>query len=426
MVSRIFAALALFAVSVFAQNQPLTLHDAIERSRQFGTQLQSASLNVALAREDRVQARAATLPSVNVLNQVIYTQGNGTPTGTFVTANGVHLYDEQAGVHQDLLALVRHGEINRAMAAEAVARARVEVAARGLRAVVVQNFYSITTAQRRLVNAQTSLDEAARFVDLTQKQEAGGEVARADVVKARITLQQRQRDREDALLLIEKAKIALGVLIFPDLRSDFAIEDDVRTSTPFPLYPEAESKATVSSPDLKAARASVEQAGYEVKVARYAWLPALNVDVFYGLGSNQFAFRNADDQRNLGYAGQISLNIPVWNWGATRSKIRQAEIRRHQAELDLTFTQRELKGALALAYKEAQVAQAQLDSLRSSAELSAESLRLTLLRYQAGEATALEVVDAQNTVTQARNAFDDGQVRSRLGAVNLQLLTGTF
>ena len=44
-------------------------------------------------------------------------------------------------------------------------------------------------------------------------------------------------------------------------------------------------------------------------------------------------------------------------------------------------------------------------------DLAAESLRLTLLRYQAGEATALEVVDAQNTVNAARNAYDDGLAR---------------
>ncbi len=50
-------------------------------------------------------------------------------------------------------------------------------------------------------------------------------------------------------------------------------------------------------------------------------------------------------------------------------------------------------------------------------QLSVKSLRLTLLRYQAGEAAALEVVDAQTTVTQARNAYDDGLVRyqSRAG-----------
>ena len=251
-------------------------------------------------------------------------------------------------------------------------------------------------------------------------------MARADVVKARITVQQRQREREEAQLAIDKATIALGVLIFPDLRSDFAVEDDIPVPVQLPLFTEAEAKATDSSPDLKAARAGILEAGYGVQVARYLWLPALNVDVLYGINANQLAFRTTEDQRNLGYAAQVSLNIPVWNWGATRSKIRQSEIRRQQAELDLTLAQRTLKGTLAIAYKEAQTAQAQLDSLRSSAELAAESLRLTLLRYQAGESIALEVVDAQNTATLARNALDDGEVRSRLAAVNLQLLTGTF
>ena len=48
------------------------------------------------------------------------------------------------------------------------------------------------------------------------------------------------------------------------------------------------------------------------------------------------------------------------------------------------------------------------------------------LRYQSGEATALEVVDAQNTLATARNNFDDGQVRYRVALANLQTLTGPF
>jgi outer membrane protein TolC len=58
--------------------------------------------------------------------------------------------------------------------------------------------------------------------------------------------------------------------------------------------------------------------------------------------------------------------------------------------------------------------------------LSTESLRLTLLRYTAGEVTVLEVVDAQTTLVQARNAYDDGVVRYRLALANLQTLTGAF
>jgi outer membrane protein TolC len=196
-----------------------------------------------------------------------------------------------------------------------------------------------------------------------------------------------------------------------------------------------ESQAIASSPDLTAARMGVAEAGLEVRVARYGYLPSLGLDLFYGINANQFAARTyypvvAEDGRlyrqNLGYMAQATLNIPVWNWGTTRSKVKQAELKRDQAQLDLTLAQRTLQGNLATAYAEAQGALALLESLRNSAGLAAESLRLTLLRYQAGEATALEVVDSQNTLNLARNALDDGLGRYRVALASVQLLTGTL
>src|SRR5579862_2209196 len=239
----------------------ITLQDALSRARQYGTQIQSANLNVALAKEDKLQAKAAGLPSLNAFNQFIYTEGNGTPSGVFVANDGVHIYNEQAQIHEEVLTFVRRGEIRRAMAAEAVARAKIEVAQRGLNSTVVQDYYAILAAQRRFVNTQTSLREAGQFLDITQKQEAGGEVAHADVIKAQITLQQRQRDLQDGQLNIDKARIALGVLIFPDFRSDFSVADDAQQADILPPLPEAQAKATATSPDLQSARLSLQQAG---------------------------------------------------------------------------------------------------------------------------------------------------------------------
>ena len=147
----------------------ITLPDALNRATQYGTQIESANLNAQLAKEDRVQAKAATLPSLNAFNQFIYTEGNGTPSGVFVANDGVHIYNEQAVVHQELLALFRHGEIHRALAAEAIAKAKIEVARRGLTATVAQDYYATLAAQRKLVNAQTSLSDAQQFLDITQK-----------------------------------------------------------------------------------------------------------------------------------------------------------------------------------------------------------------------------------------------------------------
>jgi outer membrane protein len=120
------------------------------------------------------------------------------------------------------------------------------------------------------------------------------------------------------------------------------------------------------------------------------------------------------------------VNIPLWTWGAAQSKVRQAQLRQQQAKVELSLAQRQLLANLNSFYREAQLAQSQLDSLRNSLALSAESLRLTNLRYQSAEATALEVVDAQSTLAAARNALDDGLSHYRIAIANLQTLTGNF
>jgi outer membrane protein TolC len=443
---KILVLLSLAAGLASAQTETapasIKLEDAIARARQYGGQIQSANLAALQAREDSVQARAARLPSVNAFNQFIYTEGNGTPSGVFVANDGVHVYNEQAVVHEELLSLARHGEVNRALAAEAIARAKVDLAARGLNTTVIQNYYAIVSAQRKTGNLQRSIQEAERFLDITKKQEQGGEAAHADVIKAQIDLQQRQRDLKDAQAAIEKAKIALGVLIFPNFTSNFSVVDDLQPVKLLPPASEAQGQAAGSSPDLKVAAAALQETGFEINIARYGYLPSLGLDFFYGIDANQFAAQTdhptpatgrstlpnfeVSNRQNLGYAAQVTLNIPVWNWGATRSKIKQAELRRDQAQLDMTLAQRNLQANLAAAYAEAQVAQEQLDSLRGSLDLAAESLRLTVLRYQAGEATALEVVDAQNTATLSRNAYDDGLARYRIALATLQTLMGTL
>jgi outer membrane protein TolC len=58
--------------------------------------------------------------------------------------------------------------------------------------------------------------------------------------------------------------------------------------------------------------------------------------------------------------------------------------------------------------------------------LAQESLRLITLRYQAGAASALDVVTAQNTLTQAQNAYTDAEIRYRGAVAALHTVTGNF
>ncbi len=403
----------------------LTLQDALARARKINPEYHAALTELGIAKEDRVQSRAALLPNVTYNTAFLYTEGNHTPTGRFIAANGVHEYQSQGNAHQ-VISLENLADYRRTRAAEAVARARAEIATRGLVVTVVRAYYGFIVAQRKYASVQRAAAEAQHFLDISQKLEHGGEVAHSDVVKAQIQAQTQQRELQEAELEMNRSRLELAVLIFPDFNENFAIVDVVQTSEPIPTFAEAQSAAGRKNPELRAAMAALNQARQEVAVAWNGFLPSLSFDYFYGIDANQFAIRAPNGDRNLGYAATASLQLPVWNWGANRSKVKQANLRRQQANIELTATQRELLSNLRIFYNEAQTARAEMDSLNQSAELAAESLRLTTLRYQAGEATALEVVDAQNTLTQSRNALNDGQARFRVALANLQTLTGTL
>ncbi len=338
----LWASLGFFAQQSFAQQtEPLTISftEALQRARQYGVDLQSANIATLLAREDRIQAKAALLPNVQYFNQFIYTQPNETLTGVFVSNDGPHVYNSQAQVHEDL-SWAHRAAYRQAQAAEAFAKAKADLVGRGLASTVVQDYYSMVTAQRHLTNAQRSLADATAFLDITQKQERGGEAAHADVVKAQLQVQQRQRDVSDAQLAIEKARLTLAVLLFPDFQQNFRVVDDLDSITPLPGLPEVQQVASTYSPEVRAAQAGLRQENAGISVARAAYLPSFSWDYFFGIDANQVAIYNRDHLNNLGSVAQATLNIPVWTWGATESKVRQAQLRAQQAQLEVSLAQR--------------------------------------------------------------------------------------
>ena len=402
----------------------LTLQDVIQRARANSTQFLGAQAEAALATEDHVQSRAALLPSVTYNNQFIYTQGNGTPTPRFIANNGVHEYVSQGNVHE-VISWEQFADYRRTGYASAVARAKAEVAARGLVVTAVRNYYGLLAAQRKDANTRLAADEASNFLSVSQKLENGGEVAHSDVLKAQLQFNDRSRDQREAQLALLKAKLDLAVLIFPGLNTDFAVIDDADAVPAVPTLDEVQSQAAKSNPDLRAALASVQMSHQEVVASRAGHLPALSMDYFYGIDAAHFAVRT-DGIRNLGYAAQATLNIPIFDWGAIQSRVRQSHIRERLSQAELSATQRQVLANVQEFYSEAEFAQAELKTLRESLDIAAETLRLTNLRYQAGEATVLEVVDAQNTLNSARNNSADGAVRYRVALADLQMLTGTL
>ena len=413
----------------------ITLGDALARAKANDATFLTTAADAASAQEDRIQAKASLLPALSHTTQYLGTQSNGVlPSGRFVTNDGVNVFRSWAVVRQELSAqTLLRTPYHRAEAADALAQARLEIAQRGLTVTVTKNYYALITAERRYATVQQGAQQARRFLDSTQQQERLGQVARSDVVKAELQYEQQQQSYREAMLQMENARLALAVLLFPALNANFTVVDDLTAAPPLPPFTDARAMAARQNPDLRAASAQVDIAREDVRSARHAFLPSIAIDAVYGIEANRFALHSVVDAApqagelpNLGYFVTANLTVPVWDWGGLRSKVRQTELRERQAQVELTQAQRLLLSNLYNLYNEAATARSSLDTLRRVADLAAESLRLTNLRYEAGESTALEVVDAQNTLIQARNAADDAASRYRVALATLQTVTGTF
>ena len=439
----ILGAAALSIGSILAQAQitaplpsaPLTLDEAIQHAEANEPAFAAATAESRATALERKDSRAALLPSAAYHNQYVFTQSNHTQASTtqggvsqslpvFIANNAVHEYYSQ-GIVNETIGLAQLGAVKLADANAARAQAELEIARRGLVSTVIGLYYGVNSGSAKVRVAQQALDEANGFVNITEKREAGREAAHADVIKARLSQQQRQREFDEARLASDRARLELGVLLFPDPSTAYTLASPDATP-PLPERAEVEAVARANNPELRSALATLQAGQAETFNARAALLPDLGLNFSYGVDAPELAKRGPDGARNLGYSASATVDIPLWDWLTSERKVKEAHIRADAAKVNVTAAQRRLIADLSELYDEAEVAHRQLASFEASVTDARESLRLTKLRYVNGESTVLDVVDAQNTAVSAENAQTDGIVRYYLALGQLQTLTGKF
>ncbi|HEY4356936.1 MAG TPA: TolC family protein [Acidobacteriaceae bacterium] len=427
---------ANMALPATAQEKPaekLTLDQAIARAAANEPTFASARAEQQALALERTNAKAALLPTATYHNQAIYTEPNGAPASRigqvtnadspiFIANNAIREYASQ-GLFDEKLGFSQVAAIRVASANAARAEAELEVARRGLVATVVSLYYGAGSGGDKVAVAERALAEANRFVEITQKRETAREAAHADVLKAELQQQQRQRELDEAKLAADKARIELGVLLYPDPLTPYTLAPN---DAP-PLLPERASineLAVKNNPELRSAQASLGVSQAETYASRAALAPDLALNFTYGIDATNFGVNGPDGIRNLGYSMSATVDIPVWDWLSTERKIKASRLREGAAKATLTSVQRRLIANLSEYYAEAEAANRQLASLDATVVTARESLRLVNLRYVDGESTVLDVVDAQNTVISAETAQIDGRIRYQLALANLQTLTG--
>jgi outer membrane protein TolC len=395
-------AIALFASSpssTLAQQppQPLTLAAATTIALQQVSALQQAQIEEAIAAEDVRQAEAALLPRLRDSFSVAYNSPAHPPGSpidpSFIAQNAVHEYQNLLGVAGDwnfgLIAAVR-----RSRALLEAARAGTEIARRAFVRGVHEAYYSAALATSKRVAAEQSLAAAEEFERVTDLNFRAGEVPEIDVIRARLQTAARRDDLAQARQAEAITNASLGTLLGYGITRAPVIET-------LPQQVDARELENLTSagvarrPEFAQLEAQVRAARADIGVARADRLPRITYSVDQGFDTTSLS--PEDVRQHRGVLAMANVDVPIFDWGASRSRQRQAELRARGAELQSQLLTRELYLQFATARQEAVTAAERVDNARRAVSDAERNVTISISRYRAGEAPITEVTDALTT-----------------------------
>ena len=405
----------------------LTLDDALRLANTQASSFQSAVLNERIAAEDVRQAQAAFLPKISAPLSYIYTTpSQGLPLGeprapSFISADAIGVTDALVNVSGDFdIAGRLRATVARNRALLTAAKAGTDVAKRALAQAVIETYYglSLAIAQRRA--AETNLNAADEFEKITSLLLSGGEVAPVDLTRAQLQTTARRDELQRARANEEIAAGALRVFVGyefsrPINTTDLALPVDFE-------FQQFKAEDVSRRPEFIQFDQQLRAARQEIKIARADLLPSLSYSVNGGFETD--SLKQPRLKQHSGVSAQISLSIPIFDWGATRSRERQAQLRVDLAENERTIALHGFTQQFYAARAQAETAATRIGIARDGVIKAQDNLSASIARYRAGEAQIVEVTDAQTTLVERRNALYQAIFDYQTALARLRQATG--
>ena len=408
---------------------PLTLDEAIRLANAQASTFQSAVLNERIAEEDVRQAQAAFLPKVSAPLSYIYTSpALGLPPGeprapSFIANNAINEYEALLNVSGDIdIAGKLRANLAKNRALLAAAHAGTDVAKRALAQAVIEGYYGLSLAIAQRQAAEGNLRAAEEFEHITSLLMSGGEVAPVDLTRAQLQTLKRRDELAQALANEQIAAGALRVLVGYEFTRPIMTTDLALAIPTDAEYQQFRADDVPRRPEFTQLEQQLRAARQEIKVARADRLPSLSYSVNGGFDTD--SIKGPRLKEHSGVSAAMTLSIPIFDWGASRSRERQARLRAEVAENERTLALRGFTQQFYAARAQATSAAARISLAREGVIKAQDNLAASIARYRAGEAQIVEVTDAQTTLVEQRTALYQAIFDYQTALAKLRQATG--
>jgi outer membrane protein TolC len=403
-----------------------TIRDALDAS----ADLANALRNVQIDRNRSDEAKAAGRPHVSAEGQATrYDQA------TKVSIGGGPAI-EVLGNHSELLALNATDNLDLTGQIHAAAtQAQLQSLEDRLVAQQIANrrilnartvYYNLLRAQHRVAVAQASLANASAqqktAVQLNQQQ-VGQKIdvyrANTQVASAQQQLTAAQNDlgiaRQNFNNLVgQPVDTPIIVDDIPGVTVGQSITSASQVGAPAPnieLYsvpqtdlqsidlPRTIDQAYTRRPEVLAAELEVRVQQTGIKIARSGLEPTLTL----AAGGDYYPTTSFQSPRQRTAAVTATLNIPLYDGGATRDRVNEAKLRTQNAETTLSSRKSDVSLDVGQAYLNLITAASQIDAANTALQQAVAARQLAQIRYEGQVGLYLEVTDAEAALVSAEN-----------------------
>jgi len=278
-----------------------------------------------------------------------------------------------------------------------------------------QLIYDVSQAYYRLLNAAGQEEAAgASLVNAQAVQQAAEERLRnglatlPDVLEARSAAAQAQYDLQVILGTEEIARGDLATALGASAATRIRVQPLSGVPTPESVADTVEQamiRAFEQRPDLQAQAAGIRLAQAERQQARADFYPSLSVSASPAAQSLYILQQDLPWGHTAGLTGSVSLSLnwTVFDGGARRSRLAQADAHTKQAEARVSAARDQIEDQVWASYSNLNTAFRQREAASALMAAATQSYSSALESYNEGVRNLLDVTNAQKVLAQARS-----------------------
>ena len=304
--------------------------------------------------------------------------------------------------------------------AELEAATSTEVQQRFLAALLTESAYYGVLADQELVRvARDRSERAAQQLVVSRARVSSGAAVQTDSLTVRIEMIRAQVEQLRVEAQLKVSRLEFGRRVGHSGPAEPAALD---SGAPLPMpitLEEAVRRALEQGPEYRTPRARERVAEARLKGERGAYLPVVNLSAGHQRFDEQ-VFPGAASFSNL----TIGVSLPIWDNGRRELNILQARTDRDVSRAVRADLERGALRDVTFAYEAYETARAQYALAEEGLVAARESYRVQDARYRAGATTVLDLIVAQNSLSDAEAGLVQATYISRLAFAQLEAILG--